>query len=248
MSDWFEKLNAYVDGELSADEAAAFEAELSQNPSLMVECDSVRKLKKTLSTKLPLHDSSSLFHTCCQRLAEIERTSANTPEVVVRKFRFALAGVVAAAIFCAGIVNRLGPAYESGVDSLSRTLTASASSSFGLGLRPGGEVATTQWVSEQLGGQVPEIGLTAHRLQLVRAEIVDCPGERSARFLYTDGRALYQLAVFSTSCPQIQDLIGENGWVRGTIGQQNFVSRVVNDFLFVLVAPRPIFELEALLR
>ncbi|MFN8139661.1 MAG: hypothetical protein U0R49_07690 [Fimbriimonadales bacterium] len=246
MSDWFEKLNAFADGELNSVDAEKLQIEISNSPELKRQYDSIVQLKQTLKAKLPLHDSPELFAKCQSRWREMDRVKRNSPEGFIGRMRYGLASLVAAAILFAGLYNRMNPATESGVDNLSQTLTASASTSFGFLGRP--ENAAYEWAGQQLGGQVPAPQVEERGLKLLQADIVNCRSERIARFLYTDGRVNYVLTAFPIHCEEIQELIGDNGWMRGTNGQLNFVSRVVGDYLFVATAPRSFVELESLLQ
>ncbi|SRR5581483_1212333 len=245
MNNWLEKVHALADGELSAQETAEVEAFIASSSEAKREYEAVLYLKRTLKAKLPVHDSAQLFDACRLRLDEIQAAQSTGADLIIGKFRYAFVTAVAAVILFGGVIARLHPATEAALDSVSRTLTASAADTFGF--RNPSEDISTRWASEQIGSSVTAPSVTSYGLQLLRVDIVQTPDSRVIRYIYTDGRARYALCVFPRTCPEARELIPENGWMHGTNGQLNFVGKIVGDYVFILAAPRPFGELEAML-
>ncbi|MFP4355325.1 MAG: anti-sigma factor family protein [Phycisphaerae bacterium] len=96
----FEQVSAYFDGQMTAEQAQAFEQTLSQRPDLAKALNQLRRLDQAMdSWKVPAGDADL----ACRVLAGVRRSRTVTP-VILRLVRWGGAVAAAAAIVVAALV------------------------------------------------------------------------------------------------------------------------------------------------
>lgn len=238
------KVHAYADGELAAEEVPNIEALIEQDPECKNEYLSVMQMKSVLRDKLPSRTCDEVWDGCCGRLREIDRVQQT--EAIFGKFRFAMVGVVAIAIFAAAYLNRINPASRTPMDSLATTLSAAAAGPAFVG---GDERDGANWVSRRLGTNVEKPSLTQRLLRLVRTDVIEDPDGPIGRFIYTDGETVYTLLVLpGRSCVGGDAVPGMSGLCCHSVGKLNSLCWERGGQLYILAAPKRIEDLVALVR
>lgn len=214
----FEQIHAYVDGELSQEEAAQFEATLETCADTKREFESAKKIKSTLRSICIPVENPALWQKCQSRFRDLD--TAQRTEQVVNKFRLALASFVAVAIFGAAYFNRVNPTRSVGSESFASALSASPSSAAtNTGINP------SEWISKQMNTPITIPNLESKGLKMDRMEMLDMQGNSVARICYTDGRFPYTLLVFKgmTNIDGIP-MEGKIGMCYGEIGRTNVIA------------------------
>lgn len=214
----FEQIHAYVDGELSQEEAAQFEAKLQTCADTKREFESAKNVKSTLQNKCVPVENAALWQKCQARFRELD--TAQRTEQIVNKFRWVLASFVAVAIFGAAFFNRINPKLSVGSENFASALSASPSSAAtNVGVKP------SDWLSQQMGIPVSVPNLESKGLKMERMEMLDMQGNSVARISYSDGRFPYVLMVFK-GMKDIEGapVEGKPGMCCGEIGRMNVVA------------------------
>ncbi|MBL1150148.1 MAG: hypothetical protein HND42_08070 [Armatimonadetes bacterium] len=238
------KVHAFADGELSAEEIPGVEVLIDQDPDCKDEYLCVMQMKSVLRDKLPSHSCDEAWHGCCGRLREIDRVQQT--EAVFGKFRFAIVGVVAVAIFAAAYMNRISPGSRTPMDSLATTVSAAAAGPAFVGSN---ERDGANWVSRKLGTNVEKPSLSQRLLQLVRTDVIEDVDGPIGRFIYTDGVTVYTLLVLpGRSCVGGDPVPGMSDVCCHSVGKLNSLCWERDGQLYILAAPKRIEDLIALVR
>lgn len=233
------QIDAYLDAELSAEEKADMDSALANEQGLRDEYLWKSNLKACVQSKMLTQDNPELWKKCVSRLDEIDRVERT--ERLVRKYRGALAGVVALSILAAAYVHRVNPTAMAG-DNLGRVVTA-LSATFP-SFSASNERQAASWMNERLNKNVEVPPISGGYLRLLGVGIIDSGHCRVGRFVYTDGSDLYFLLAF----PKHEELPfepvdGMPGFGWGRLGQLNAVSWHGRDCWMVFMGPADVSEL-----
>ncbi|MGI8923777.1 MAG: anti-sigma factor family protein [Fimbriimonadales bacterium] len=228
----FEMLSAMADNALDANERIAVEQLLRDDPAAQSRYESILHLKRTISDKLPIHDSPATLKLCKARIAELDR--AKRTETIVGKYSYAMAGILALSIVSAAYLQRIGGPSTMDKATLQRTLSA--------GVAGGSNVASSggagDWVRNQLG-KPPEAILGG--LTLWRVDRLTIDGRLMGRLIYTDGASDFVLVVV----PDLEEcegapIQGYPGMRYSRVGQMNAVTWCDPSATYVFAADKPL--------
>lgn len=238
------QIDAYIDGELSAEEKAAVDSAMRSDAGLRDEYLWKSKLKAFVRTKMVSQDNPDLWNKCVSRLDEVDRVEWT--EWIVRKYRGALAGVVAVSILAAAYIHRTNPAAMAG-DNLMRVMTASSAAFPSFSAR--NERQAVSWMNERLNKNVEVPPISNGYLRVLEVGIIDCGDCHVGRVVYTDGSSLYFLLAFPKHEEQpfepVRGMPGV-GWSR--VGKLNAVSWHGRDSWMVFAGPADVSELLRMIR
>jgi anti-sigma factor RsiW len=103
-------IHAFVDGELSPDEAASVRLGVEQSPLAAREAEAIPNLKTLLKQKVPQVETQTLWSACVKRLDEVDRVReaarARRIEWLVSRFAPGLCIVLFAGILIVGQFSR----------------------------------------------------------------------------------------------------------------------------------------------
>lgn len=233
------QVNAYIDGELSGEELAAIESMIANDPDVKREYLWVSKTKSCVQNKVKNIDNPELWSKCVSRFSEIDR--AHRTETIVRKYRGALAGVVAASILGAAYIYRVDPGAI-GNENLARTLSA-ASMTFP-SFTPRDETQAATWIRQQLNRETEMPPISQGYLQVVEVGIVDCPDCRVGRVVYTDGENQFYLLAFPLHEKQdFQPVKGARGIGWSRVGTMNAIGWTQGEHWMVFAGPKSVQDL-----
>ncbi len=233
------QINAYIDGEMSGEELAAIESMIENDPDVKREYLWVTKTKTCVQDNIKTIDNPELWSKCSARFREIDR--AHRTETIVRKYRGALAGIVAASILGAAYIYRVDPSVVGNHD-LARTLSA-ASVSFP-SFTPRDETQAASWIRQQLNRETEMPPISQGFLRVVEVGIVDCPDCRVGRVVYSDGQNQYYLLAFPQREKQeFQPVRGAPGIGWSRVGQMNAIGWSQGEHWMVFAGPKSVQEL-----
>ncbi|MCG9895927.1 MAG: zf-HC2 domain-containing protein [Fimbriimonadaceae bacterium] len=222
-----EQIHAYVDGELTPEEAGQVEAALAADAACRAEAESARLVKDCLTAKCAAHDCRVTWQKSMDRLNELDK--ARTTETFIGRYSWAFAAAVLAFIILAAGVNRM-----SGRTDLEQASMASLFS--GLNVMEGAERDPLGKIRGAFGGIDCDIRPEALDIQEIAYGQV--AGRRAVRMAARDSRGPIVLVMvegverFEGFASAGRDLAlgkmnGVNGvaWTDGPVGIAAFANR-----------------------
>lgn len=221
-------LNAYVDGELTADERRVVEAALAESEALQREVASIRSLKSYVAAQVQPITCPETWRRSVGRLDEIDR--ARKIESFVGRNSWALCGAVALILVAGGLFSERPGHRESRSAAF-----AQASAGF---LSPGAARRTQDEVIDRaLRGMIDQTRTAMLQGPLVREDgVYQGPNGPFARFSILDKGAEITMVITSAllDMNQLEVIPGEPGYfIAKTNGENLVVWRAGNASMFL---------------
>jgi hypothetical protein len=226
-----DELNAYVDGELSPDEADAIRQHLKVDAATAAEVAQIRHLKEMLREQAPVHRNDALWRTCVGRLNEIDRS--HRAERFVDRYAWAFCATLFLGLVGTGLWQRT---FSPAGAPVSQVLTAST---FGGRQDPQAD-AKAQFYNELMNRMVAE----NERVYVLRQPDRIQDGKRIVSFHLSDNRGPMELMIAPGPCNrQGLEATREPGWSSLTVNGGHGIVGSHQDNVVILRGDRSVDDL-----